>query len=156
MYDVYDSSVWVWGLTEEAPEAVTLVEEVLDGDRYVGVDAYIHAEVMNAFDRSQTAGSDAIETAKNAFNVIIAKRHNVDFPDQSEVGTTNVYEVRANRMVELLGQSWGIEPKDVPIVVLATEYEGVTTIFTADRLFSQFDPTKWEIDDVKIEYVSTP
>lgn len=156
MYDVLDSSVWVWGLTEQAPAAETLVEEVLEGDRYAGVDAYIHGEVMNAFDRSRTAGSGAIKHAKNTFNVIIAKRHNVDFPDQAEVGKMNVHRVRADRMVELLGQSWDIQPKDVPIVVFASEYDDVTTVFTADRNFSEFEPESHGIDDVEIEYVPTP
>lgn len=155
MYDVFDSSIWIWGLTEQAPEAEGLVEGVLDGGRYVGVDAYIHGEVMNAFDRSRTAGSGAIEDAKNTFNVIIAKRHNVDFPDQEEVGKMDVYQVRGNRMVELLGQTWGIQPKDVPIIVFASEYDDMTTVFTADWNLSKFDPASHGVNDVEIEYVST-
>lgn len=79
----------VWGLTEQAPEATSLVEDVLAGEQYVGVNAYIHGEVMDAFDRSRTADSEAVKQAKNTFNVIVAKRHNVDFPDQAEVGRSS-------------------------------------------------------------------
>lgn len=156
MYDVFDSSVWIWGLTEQAPEATSFVDEVVDGNRYVAVNAYIHGEVMNAFDSSRTADSAAITQAKNTFNIIVAKRHNVDFPDQTEVEKMDPYEVRTNRLVELLGQSWDIESKDVPIVVFATEYDDMTTIYTADRPFSTFDPADHGIDGVKVEYVPTP
>jgi hypothetical protein len=154
--DVFDSSVWIWGLTEQAPEAVTLIEEVLDGERYVAVSDYIHGEVMNAFDSSRTADDDAIKTAKNVFNIVVAKRHNVDFPDQDEVGQMNVYEAREEPMVDLLARSWGIQPKDVPIVVFASGYEGMTTVYTADGAFSEFDPASHGVDDVAVEYVPTP
>lgn len=156
MYDVFDSSVWIWGLTEQAPEAASLIEDVLDGEQYVGVNAYIHGEVMDAFDSSRTADSEAVKQAKNTFNVIIAKRHNVDFPDQAEVVRMDIREVRANRMVELLGQSWGIQPKDVPVIVFATTYDDMTTVFTADRDLSRFQPSDHGISDVEVEYVSTP
>lgn len=152
MYDVYDSSVWIWGLTEQAPEATALIDDVLDGDRYVGVSAYIHGEVMAAFDSSRTADTQAIKDAKNTFNVIIAKRHNVDFPDQHEVGKMNIYDVREEHMVELLARSWEIQPKDVPIVVFADRYDD-TTIFTADEPSSNFNPADHGVD---VEYVSTP
>lgn len=148
--------MWVWGLTEQAPEATSLVEDVLAGEQYVGVDAYIHGEVMDAFDRSRTADSEAVKQAKNTFNVIVAKRHNVDFPDQTEVGKMNVREVRANRMVELLGQSWGIQPKDVPVIVFATTYDEMTTLFTSDRDLSRLHPRDHGIGDVAVEYVPTP
>jgi predicted nucleic acid-binding protein len=155
VYDVYDSSVWIWGLTEQAPDAVSLVEDVLHSDFYVAVSAYIHGEVMAAFDSSRTADSQAIKDAKNAFNAIIAKRHNVDFPDQSEVGKMNIYEVREQHMVQLLASSWEIQPKDVPIVVFADRYDD-NTIFTADEQFSKFDPADHGINGIDIEYVPTP
>lgn len=148
--------MWIWGLTQRAPEAVSLVEEVLDGERYVGVSAYIHGEVMAAFDRSHSADSDAIKTAKNAFNIIVAKRHNVDFPDQADVGQMDVHDMREKQLIQLLGWSWGIQPKDVPIVVFAESYDDMTTIFTADESFSEFDPAAHGIDNVELEYVPTP
>jgi hypothetical protein len=156
VYDVYDSSVWIWGLTEQAPEAASLIEDVLDGDRYVGVSAYIHAEVMRAFDSSRTADTQAIKDSKNVFNVIIAKRHNVDFPDQDDVGQMDIFDVRNEQMVELLARSWGIQPKDVPIIVFADRYDETTTVFTADKPFSKFDPTNHGIEGVELEYVPTP
>lgn len=156
MYDVLDSSVWIWGLTERAPDAVSLIEDVLDGDRYVAVSPYIHGEVMRAFDSSRTANTQAIKDAKNAFNVIISKRHNVEFPDQADVGQMDIFDVRNDQMVELLARSWGIQTKDVPIVVFADRYDDSTTIFTADGSFSRFTPTDHGIEGVELEYVSTP
>ena len=117
---------------------------------------FLDREVMDAFDSSRTADSEAVKQAKNTFNVIIAKRHNVDFPDQAEVVRMDIREVRANRMVELLGQSWGIQPKDVPVIVFATTYDDMTTVFTADRDLSRFQPSDHGISDVEVEYVSTP
>lgn len=62
--DVYDSGVWVFGSLRRAPEATALVTKAIEGHRNVGISAYIHGEVTEAFDRSMAAGSDDIRAAK--------------------------------------------------------------------------------------------
>lgn len=154
--DVYDSGVWVWGLTGKASEAVDLIEEVVDGDRYVAVNSYIHGEVIEAFDRATRAGTEDIHQAKKNFNVIVSKRHNIEFVDHEAIEQMDIHAVRELQTIRLLGLSWEIQTKDVPIIMLAEQFSNPATIYTTDRDLSEFEPSTVGIEDVTTEYVPTP
>ena len=154
--DVYDSGVWVYGALRRAPEATTLVGEVVDGNRRVAISAYIHGEVTEAFDRSVTAGADDIREAKKRFNAIVAKRHNVEFPGHEAIGKTNIHRVRRQQPVRLLATAWEIQAKDVPIIMLAEQLDGESTVYTTDGQLADFDPASAGVDGVTTEHVRTP
>jgi hypothetical protein len=153
--DVYDSSVWVYGSLRRAPESIALVEEVVKGDRSVAISAYIHGEVTEAFDRSMTAGNDDIREAKRRFNTIIAKRQNVEFPGHEAIGSMDIHEVRRQQPIRLLASAWGIQAKDVPIIMFAEELSGDSTVCTTDGPLADFDPEGAAVDGVTIEHVTT-
>lgn len=153
--DVYDSNVWVWGLTEKAPAAVEKIDEVRAGDRYVGISAYIHGEVTEAFNRAASAENSEIREMKREFNVIVAKRHNVEFPGHEAIGSMDIHEVRRQQPIRLLASAWGIQAKDVPIIMFAEELSGETTVFTTDDPLADFDPERADIDGVVVEHIPT-
>jgi hypothetical protein len=154
--DVYDSGVWVYGSLRRAPEAVALMEEVVERDHYVAISAYIHGEVTEAFDRSMVAGGDDIREAKKRFNAIVAKRHNVEFPGHQAIGQMDIHEVRRQQPVRLLASAWGIQAKDVPIMMFAEQLSGESTVFTTDGPLADFDPESAGVDGVAVEHVPTP
>lgn len=150
--DVFDSSVWLWGLLTDEPEPVRLVDDVVDGNRRVAVSAYIHDEVIRGFDRVNRAGID-VGTAQMEFNSTIASRDNVLFPGQAEVGRTNAPEIREQPEMRLLGTILQIQAKDAPIVVFAFDIDEETTLYTADENFA-FTPSEYNIDRLRFEAVT--
>lgn len=154
--DVYDSNVWIWGLTEKAPAAADKIDEVRDGDRYIAISAYIHGEVTEAFDRAATAGSNEIREMKKDFSVIVAKRHNVEFPSHDAIGKMDIQEVRRQQPVRLLATAWDIQAKDVPVIMFAEHLPGESTVFTTDGPLADFDPGSAGVDGVTVEHVPTP
>jgi predicted nucleic acid-binding protein len=50
--DVFDSNIWIFGLTQTCEEAVSLVNKAIESAYHVGVGAYIFEEVMHNLQRS--------------------------------------------------------------------------------------------------------
>ncbi len=50
--DVFDSSVWIYGVTQTCDEAVVLVDDVINGSQSVAVSAYISNEVIGGIAQS--------------------------------------------------------------------------------------------------------
>jgi hypothetical protein len=153
--DVFDSSVWLWGLLTNAPEPNRLVDEVLDGDRTVAVDAYIHDEVTRAFDRVDGAAGPDVTSAQMTFNDVVADLDNVVFPDQDEIGRTNAPEVAGRPEMRLLGTVLDIQAKDAPVLVFAFDVGGETTLYVADEGFT-LSPADYGITTVRVENVDVP
>jgi len=154
--DVCDSNVWVWGLTEKAPAAVTKIDEIRNGDRYIAISAYIHGEVTEAFDRATTASGNEIREMKKEFNVLVSKRHNVEFPGHDAIGQMDIYEARRQQPVQLLASAWSIQAKDVPVVMFAEQLPDESTVFTTDGPLADFNPADFEVNGVIIEHIPTP
>jgi len=153
--DVFDSSVWLWGLLTDAPEPDCLIQEVLDGAREVAVSAYIHDEVTTTLRSAPdiTGQTEAgVSDAQMTFNNTVADLDNVIFPDQDDIGATYADEVQSRPEMRLLGTILGIQTKDAPVLVFAFDVDEKSTLFVAD---SGFDPSLADhnITNVKIESV---
>ena len=153
--EVFDSSVWLWGLLTDAPEPTRLVDEVLDGDRTVAVSAYIHDEVTRAFDRVDGATGPDVASAQTTFNDVVADLDNVVFPDQDEIGRMNAPEVAGRPEMRLLATVLDIQAKDAPVLVFAFDVGKETTLYIADGGFT-VSPADHGITTVRIEMVRTP
>lgn len=150
---VFDSSVWIYAITRTCDEATELVESVLDGRIRVAVDPYVFEEVIAGIDR---AGSDrrAIDDAQTHFAEIVHGSPAVDAPSHRAVAEMRLDAIRTDDRTRMLGRTWGIQAKDVPIVMLADDQPSEPTIvYTSDREFSRFDPTEYGIDGIALRYV---
>lgn len=150
---VFDSSVWIYAITQTCDEAIELIDGVLDGRIRTAVDAYIFNEVIDRIERSGT-DSRAIDEAQTHFAEIVHDCPYIDGPDYDRIGQLQLETIRSDDRTQLLGRTWNIQPKDVPIVVLADNQPTTPTIiFTADSDFSEFEPTSYDIDGIALQYV---
>ncbi|QLC35779.1 hypothetical protein EFA46_016100 (plasmid) [Halarchaeum sp. CBA1220] len=152
--DVFDTNIWVFGITETAPEPVRLVEEAESGDRRVVLDAYIFEEVREAFGRSKSVPDSDVEATVENFATRVVNSPYIDGPSTEEVRQMDLGLVRESPETNLLGDAIGIQAKDVPILRLAYEWRHRDpTIYTNDRSFSQFDPSAYNLPEISMEYV---
>jgi predicted nucleic acid-binding protein len=155
--DVFDSNVWIYGLVGDCEEAVALLEEVLTDPIHVAVNAYIFDEVMQNLARADLA-QDVIDSAQTEFATIVHGSHTVHGPTQDELRQMDVEAHRLDPRVEMIGETFGIQPKDVPILVFAHQYAQqpdapTTVIHTADREFARFDPSD-HFESIVMRYVN--
>jgi len=152
--DVFDSNIWVLGITEAHPRATALVNEAEAGDRRVALDAYIFEEVREAFHRSDHVDAADVERTISNFAIRIAKPPSIVEPDQSAVEEMDIHAVREAPPVNLLGHLLDIQPKDVPVFCLAYRWKHQRpTIYTADESFAKLDPSAYGLPEIALEYV---
>lgn len=153
--DVYDSNIWVLGLTGEVAAAETLVAEAASADRFVSVTPYIYSEVYEAFKR-EFKGEKAMAHVTD-FSTLIAHSETVDAPSQSAISAVELSEVRNRDENILLSGVLGCQIKDVPIIVAAFQrYKDSgdnVTIYTADKDFADTDLQALDISALSLEYV---
>lgn len=154
--DVFDSNVWIYGLTQTCEEAVALVDEAIENAYHVGVDAYIFDEVMRNLERSEQP-QEAIDRAQTRFAEIIHGNHTIHGPSQEEITQMDIEAVRRDPKVDTMAEVLGIQTKDVPILVFAHQLvqdqdAPTTVIHTTDHSFSRFDPSA-HFEKIAMHYV---
>lgn len=154
--DVIDSCTWIYGVTRTCPAAVDLLDELIygsDGPR-VAVSAYIFNEILEGIARS-ARDNRAIEEAQTRFSEIVHGSPRVSAPHQEDVRRMDVREVRSDVRVRMMAETYGIQPKDVPIVVCA--YESATDygiIYTSDEELSEFKPPRYGLERLSVRYIN--
>jgi len=81
--DVFDSSVWLWGLLTDDTETNRLIDEGIEGDREVAVSAYIHDEVTSGLTRADGVTRQDISDSQMKFNATIANQDNISTSQSS-------------------------------------------------------------------------
>ncbi len=149
---VFDSNIWILGITQKNETAEFLVQLVLKKQLKVYVSAYIYDEVFEAFNRSLN-GSD-VDRMKTKFANLVATAEYVDGPTQSDIERMDLERERNRHSVQMMGRVLDIQPKDVPIVYLAWRFrESEPHILTADEPFSQFDPQEHRLEEIGMKYI---
>lgn len=151
---VIDSSTWIYGITGNCRPAVSLLDEVIYGDRIqIAVDGYIVTEVMDGLERTHS-DHRKIEQAQQRFSEIVHGNRSIRSPTVEEVRRVDLEQVRNSPNVQMIAQTYGIQPKDVPIVTCAFQYgRENSVIYTSDEEFSTFDPPRYGLDQLRVEYV---
>lgn len=157
--DVFDSNVWIYGLTHTCDEAVALVDEVIDTRRNVRVSAYIFEEVMQNIQRSNH-DREVIDRALNDFAQMVHGSPAIHNPTQQEVREMDLAVHREGPRIAAMAMMLGIQEKDVPIVVCAIQCaqqrpDSTIVIHTADRPFSRLDPSD-HFERIVMRYVDCP
>ncbi|MCU4802722.1 hypothetical protein OB920_20380 [Halobacteria archaeon HArc-gm2] len=154
--DVYDSNIWIHGLVGGCEEAIALIDEVIHNPVHVGVSAYIFDEVMENLQRADL-DQEVIDSAQTEFAAIVHENHTVHGPTQEELRQMDLGVRRRDDRVEMMAEVLGIQAKDVPILVYAHQLAQQpdtpeSTIVTADREFSRFDPHQ-HFQNISIRFV---
>jgi len=148
--DIFDSNIWIYALTRECDPAEQLVQDVLLGNRTVGMNAYIFEEVIQNLE-SADQPRELIDRAQTRFSEVVHGNINIDGPGRESVSKMDLTAARNRTDSQMLGEALGIQPKDVPIVAAAYVYrenfqsqpEQRINIYTTDRPFGQFTPSEY-------------
>ena len=79
----------------------------------------------------------------------------IEAPSSRDVSDALLGEQRSAPAVQALARVCGIQPKDVPILVLAFEHrDREPTILTNDESFAELEPAAHSLPEITIEHVS--
>ena len=151
--DVFDTNIWVYGITGRIHDAKQLIEDVVQGGREVTVSPYIYQEVIDAFRGSYN--SHEADRHMNDFAALLLNTSNIHDPNYTQVRNIDVNQVRQKTSINLISTSFGIQSKDVPVVCTAYEHIAHSpTIYTNDRPFSSFNPSRYNLSNITMVYVN--
>lgn len=152
---ILDSNLWVFGLLDRNDRAATTLDDIQHGETVSAINAYMVQEVLNAFSRIPQFSPAQRDTAQTAF---LERMHQmtglVEAPSSRDMTDAILDETRNNIYVRFIGQSLDIQPKDVPLLILAYKHaERDPTILTNDKAFAECVPENHHHPTIAIEYV---
>ena len=153
---ILDSNLWVFGLLGQNERAAAILEDIQRGETVSAINAYMVQEVLNALGRTPQLSPAQRDEAQTAF---LTRMHQMtgllEAPSSRDMTEAILDETRNNTYVRFIAQSLDIQPKDVPILVLAYKHsEREPTILTNDEAFSECVPETYNHPTVTIEYVT--
>jgi predicted nucleic acid-binding protein len=152
---ILDTNLWVFGTLGTNDRAERLLDEIERGETISAINAYMVQEALNAFDRTPgltTAERDELQTI---FLTRLTRMTGlIEAPSSRDVADSLLDERRANTQTQLLARVLSIQPKDVPILVLAFKHrDREPTILTNDAGFATLSPTDHNLPEVALEHV---
>jgi predicted nucleic acid-binding protein len=152
---ILDTNLWVFGTLGTHERAVALLEAIDRGETTAALNAYIVQEILDAFatpglltaaerDRVQTA---FLERVPGMIGLIEA-------PSHRDIAADILQDRRQMTEIHLVAQILDIQPKDVPILVLAYRHaEREPTILTNDESFAACVPAEHNLPTIAITHV---
>ena len=152
---ILDTNLWVFGTIRTNERAVEELDAIERGETTSAINAYIVQEALAAFDRLQSLSPEERDDAQTLFLTRLSRMTGlIEAPSSRDVAESLLDERRSATHVQLLARVLDIQPKDVPIVVLAFDhYDREPTILTNDAAFAAFDPAAHKLPAISIEHV---
>ncbi len=120
---ILDTDLWVFGTLGTKDRAKRLLDEIEHGETVSAINAYMLREALEAFDRTPGLTSEERDELKTLFLTRLTRMTGlIQAPSSRDVTNSLLDERRANVHTQLLGRIVDIQPKDVPILVLAFEH----------------------------------
>ena len=113
-------------------------------------------EALAAFDRTQSLSAADRDTVKTRFLTRLTRMTGlIEAPSSRDVSDALLREQRSAPTVQTLARVCEIQPKDIPILVLAFEHrDRDPTILTNDESFAELEPAAHSLPEITIEHVS--
>lgn len=152
---ILDTNLWVFGTLRTKDQATTLLAEIDRDETTSAINAYMVQEALAAFDRTQSLSAGERDTVKTNFLTRLTRMTGlIEAPSSRDVRETFLRERRSASTVQTLARVCDIQPKDVPILVLAFEHcDREPTILTNDEAFAELDPATHSLPEITIEHV---
>jgi predicted nucleic acid-binding protein len=150
-----DTNLWVFGTLGTNTRAEELLADIERGETTSAINAYMIQEALTAFDRTPGLTGDERDEIKTLFLTRLSRMTGlVEVPTTDEVTDSLLTERRANVHTRLVATLTGIQPKDVPILVLAFSHrDREPTILTNDSDFAAFSPAEHNLTQIRLEHV---
>lgn len=152
---ILDTNLWVFGTLGTNARAERLLDDIEQGETVSAINAYMVQEALNAFDRTPGLTAEERDELKTVFLTRLTRMTGlVEAPSSRDFADSLLDQRRANVHTQLIARITGVQPKDVPIVVLAFEHrDREPTICTNDSDFASFSPAEYNLPELAIEYV---
>lgn len=152
---ILDTNLWVFGTLQTNERATAVLDSIHRGDTVSAINAYMVQEALFAFDRTTSLSADERDAVKTAFLTRLTRMTGlVQAPSSRDVRESLVRERRSAPTVRTLARVCGIQPKDVPILVLAFDHrDREPTVLTNDESFAAVDPDQLALPEITLEHV---
>lgn len=153
---VLDSNLWVFGLLGHNDRAATVLDDIERGETLSAINAYMVQEVLDAFERTPQLSPAQCDEAQTAF---LTRMHRMtgllEAPSSRDMTQALLDETRNDTYVRFIARSLAIQPKDVPIIALASKHsERNPTILTNDEAFAECVPEEHNHPTITIEHIA--
>lgn len=153
---ILDSNLWVFGSLGRHDRAAALLDEIERGDTLSAISAYMVQEVLDAFERTPSLSPSERDEVQTAF---LTRMHQmtglIEAPSSRDMTEAILDETRTNTYVRFIGQTFEIQPKDIPILILAYKHAArEPTVVTNDESFAECVPADHNHPAITIEYVA--
>jgi hypothetical protein len=152
---ILDTNLWVFGTLRTNEQATELLAAIDRGEIMSAINAYMVQEALAAFDRTESLSAADRDTVKTNFLTRLTRMTGlIEAPSSRDVSEALLRERRSASAVQTLARVCGIQPKDVPIVVLAFEHrDREPTILTNVEPFAELEPAAHSLSEISIEHV---
>lgn len=150
-----DTNLWVFGTLGGDDCAERLLDEIEDGETVSAINAYMVQEALEAFDRTPGLTAEERDEVKTLFLTRLTRMIGlVEAPSSRDVVDSLLDQRRSAVQTQLLARITELQPKDVPILVLAFEHRHrEPTLLTNDAGFASFSPEEHNLTEITIEHV---
>jgi len=151
---ILDTNLWVFGTLGTHDRAEQLLAEIEGGDTTAAINAYIVQKALNAFDRTPGLAGPERDEVKTLFLTRLSRMTGLlEAPSSRDFADDLLSERRSASKTLLLGRVLDVQPKDIPILVLAFEHEQhEPTILTNDESFAALEPAEYGLS-ISLEHV---
>lgn len=153
---ILDTNLWVFGTLGTKDRAGSLLDSIEHGDTTSAISAYMIQEALDAFDRVPGLSTTERDELKTVFLTRLPRMTGlIEAPSSRDVYPALLEERRSGPRTRLLAAVLDVQPKDVPIVVLAFRHaERRPTILTNDETFAGLSPTEYDLSRISVEHVA--
>ncbi len=153
---ILDTNLWVFGMLGTNSRAVELLDEIERGETVSAISAYMAQEALNAVDRTPGLTTTEQDELKTLFFTRLSRMTGlIEAPSSRDFEAGLLDQRRSTVQTQLLARVTDIQPKDIPILVLAFKHRDRSpTVFTNDADFAAFAPDEYDLSELSFEHVA--
>lgn len=152
---ILDTNLWVFGTLGTHEQAGDWLDAIETGETTSAISAYMVQEALDAFDRTPGISAAERDAFKTEFLTRLVRMTGLlEAPSSRDISESVLADRRSSTRIQLIARILNIQPKDVPIVVLAFEHsDREPTILTNDATFGALTPSDHNLPNLSIEHV---
>lgn len=152
---ILDTNLWVFGTLGTNGRAERLLDEIERGETVSAISAYMLQEALEAFDRTPGLTAEERDDVKTLFLTRLTRMTGlIEALSSRDVVDSLLDQRRSAVQTQLLARITELQPKDVPILVLAFKHrEREPVLLTNDAAFASFSPDEYNLTEITIEHV---
>ena len=152
---ILDTNLWVFGTLGANDRADRLLDEIERGETDSALNAYMVQEALEAFDRTPGLSPRERDEVKTLFLTRLTRMTGlVEAPSSRDVVDSLLDQRRSAVQTQLVARVTGLQPKDVPVLVLAFRHrEREPRVLTNDAGFASFASDAHNLGEITIEHV---